>query len=78
MASIIFPNLQKEAPEVFLRKRKRLAQLLSFEFCEIFKNPFFTGHLRAAASESTVATDSSFPESLSCRHVPIAFHVVFS
>ena len=76
MASLIFPNLQKEAPEVFLRKR--LAQVFSFEFCEIFKNPFFTGHLRAAASESVVATDSSFPESLSCHHVTIAFHVVFS
>ena len=28
-----------------------MAQVLSFEFCEIFKNTFFTDHLWTTASE---------------------------
>ena len=32
------------------RKKETLVQLLSFEFCEIFKNTFFTEHLQTTAS----------------------------
>ena len=31
-------------------KKEALAQVFSCEFCEITKNTFFTGHLRATAS----------------------------
>ena len=31
-----------------------LAQVFSFEFCEIFKNTFFTEHLQATAPERCV------------------------
>ena len=31
-------------------KKETLAEVFSFEFCEIFKNTFFTEHLRATAS----------------------------
>ena len=31
-------------------KKETLAQVLFCEFCEIFKNTFFTEHLRATAS----------------------------
>ena len=31
-------------------KKETLAQVFSCEFCEIFKNAFFTEHLRATAS----------------------------
>ena len=31
-------------------KKENLAQVFSSEFCEIFKNTFFTEHLRTAAS----------------------------
>ena len=30
--------------------KKTLAQVFSYEFCEIFKNTFFTKHLRTTAS----------------------------
>ena len=32
-------------------KRGTLGQVFSYKFCEIFKNTFFTGHLRATAYE---------------------------
>ena len=32
-------------------KKEVLTQVFSCEFCEIFKNTFFTEHLRATASE---------------------------
>ena len=32
-------------------KRETLAQLFSYEFCEIFKNKFFTEQLRVTASD---------------------------
>ena len=35
-------------------KRETLAQVFSCEFCEIFKNTFFTGHLRTTVSASEV------------------------
>ena len=35
------------------KNKKALAQAFSCEFCKISKNPFFTEHLRATASEST-------------------------
>ena len=57
-----FKNLgfvfQKQPPEVFYRnrseacnfiKKEALAQVFSCEFCEIFKNTFFTEHLRMTA-----------------------------
>ena len=31
-------------------KKETLAQVFSFEFCEIFKNTFFAEHLRTTAS----------------------------
>ena len=31
-------------------KKETLAQVFSFEFCEIFKNTFFTEHIWATAS----------------------------
>ena len=34
-------------------RRKTLAQVFPCEFCEIFKNIFFTKHLGATASDST-------------------------
>ena len=33
-----------------LIKKETLAQVFSFEFCKIFKNIFFTEHIRATAS----------------------------
>ena len=41
-------KLQAEACNFI--KKETLAQVFSCEFCEIFKNTFFTGHLRATAS----------------------------
>ena len=35
-------------------KKDTLAQVFSCEFCEIFKNTFFTEHLRLTASKHTV------------------------
>ena len=32
-------------------KKETLAQVFSYEFCEIFKNTFFVEHLRATASD---------------------------
>ena len=37
-----------------LKKRLALALVFSCEFCEIFKNTFFTEHFRAAASEPLI------------------------
>ena len=34
-----------------LNKKETLAQVFPCEFCQIFKNPFFTGHFRATASD---------------------------
>ena len=34
-----------------LSGKKRLAQVFSYEFCEILKNIFFIGHLQVTASE---------------------------
>ena len=35
-------------------KKETLAQVFSCEFCNIFKNTFFTEHLRTAASVTTI------------------------
>ena len=35
-------------------KKETLAQVFSYEFCEIFKNIFFTEQLRVTASEIRV------------------------
>ena len=44
-------NLAKFTGVSFLIK-VQAGQLCSFEFCEIFKNTFFTGHLQTTASEN--------------------------
>ena len=36
-------------------KKETLAQVFSCEFCEIFKNTFFTEHLWTTASVNTIA-----------------------
>ena len=36
-------------------KKDTLAQVFSYEFCEIFKNTFFTEHVRATTFEVTKA-----------------------
>ena len=43
---------------LFLIKEETLAQAFSCEFCEIYKNSFFTEHLWATASERTSDTES--------------------
>ena len=45
-------------------KNEALAQVLSCEFCEIFKNTFFTEHLRALAS---LLTETANRKSLKLR-----------
>ena len=47
-------NGQKQPPEVFCKIKlqaapETLAQVFSCEFCEIFKNTFFTEHVWATA-----------------------------
>ena len=37
-------------PATLLTKKLWLAQVFSCEFCEVFKNTFFTEHLRTTAS----------------------------
>ena len=52
-------SLEKPLPEPFFNKvagcnfikKKTLAQVLSCGFCEMFKNTFFTQHIRTTASE---------------------------
>ena len=63
----ILENVFFEAPEVFCKKtckfikKESLAQVFSCEFCEIFKNTFFTEHFRTIASATlTVFRESSF------------------
>ena len=47
--SLFFNKVASLRPATFL-KQEIPAQLLSYEFCEFFKNTFSTGHLRATAS----------------------------
>ena len=42
--------IKLQASELQLYKKETLALVFSWEFCEIFKNTFFTEHLRTAAS----------------------------
>ena len=49
-------NFIKKRPQhrffpVNIAKKETLTQVFSFEFCEISKNTFFTGHLRATVSK---------------------------
>ena len=44
----MFSYPQKQPPEVFI-KIEALAQVFSYEFCEISKNTFFTEHAWATA-----------------------------
>ena len=50
--TISFFYTQKQPPEVFYRniKKETLAEVFYCEFCEIFKNTFFTEHLWTTAS----------------------------
>ena len=45
---------------VFFIKKEALAQVFSCEFCEFFKNNFFTEHLRVTASETELLSELSF------------------
>ena len=40
--------------------KETLAQVFSCEFCEIFKNTFFTGHLRATACKFLWSSDTAW------------------
>ena len=42
---------ENSSARALLIKREALTQVLSCEFCKIFKNTFFTEHLRATASK---------------------------
>ena len=59
--------IQKQQPEMFCKKRckkspeacnfvkkETLAQIFSCEFCEVFRNTFFTEHLWTTASYDTI------------------------
>ena len=53
---------EKQPPEVFsFIKKETLAQVFSFEFCEISRNSFFTEHLRATASVRVMHQQSRIP-----------------
>ena len=43
--------IKLQGSDLQLYLKKALAQVFSCEFCEIFKNIFYTEHLRPAASE---------------------------
>ena len=50
-----FPKIHRKTPVpeslfLYFMKKEAPAQMLSHEFCRIFKNTFFTEHLRATAS----------------------------
>ena len=47
---LFFNKVAGQSPATLLKKT--LAQVFSFEFCEISKNTFFTEHLRATVSIS--------------------------
>ena len=59
MSSHVKRNIQKQSPEVFfkilqLKLKRDSGTSVSCEFCEIFKNAFFTEHLQATSSETHV------------------------
>ena len=49
LAKFIGKHLYKSLFRCNFIKKETLAQVFSYEFCEIFKNIFFTEHLRATA-----------------------------
>ena len=49
-------------PETLFLKKQSLAQVFSCEFCEIYKNTFFTEHLRTAASLFTAPNLNHFKQ----------------
>ena len=60
----------------FQIKKETLVQVFSCEFCEIFKNTFFTEHLRTTASTSN--KDSlSFRKNALCKNVWLIILKVF-
>ena len=48
--TVALDSTQKQLEACNFIKKETLAQVFSCEFCEIYKNTFFTGHLRATAS----------------------------
>ena len=54
--SLFFNKVAGLRPATLLKKR--LAQVFSYEFCEISKNILFTEHLRATASENGKTVNS--------------------
>ena len=43
---------ESQRPQAWnFNKKETLTQVFSFEFCEIFKNTFFTEHLQTTASK---------------------------
>ena len=62
----ILENVFFEALEAFFKKacnfikKESLAQVFSCEFCEIFKNTFFTEHFRTIASATLTVFRESF------------------
>ena len=42
--------VRQELPPEVIFKKQTLAQVFSCEFCEMFKNTFFTEHFRVTAS----------------------------
>ena len=50
----------KHLYQSFFLKNETLAEVFFCEFCEIFKNTFFTEHLRATASVSLVIKKFNF------------------
>ena len=50
MLESLFNTVAGFRPET-LFKKETLAQVLSCNFCEIFKNTFFTEHLRKTSSD---------------------------
>ena len=50
-------------------RNETLAQVLSCEFCEVFKNNSFTKHLRTDASVKLISIHQLFDHFYSCTHV---------
>ena len=59
-------------------KKETLAQVFSWEFCEIFKNIFFTEHLWTTASSSAFYFSRMFPDPLSKYLKNMKPHFIFN
>ena len=66
---LIFPNIHSKTPaaeDLQLYQKDTPTQMISCDYCESFKNTFFTEHLRAAVSGSW-----------SWKHFPVMTHLFF-